>query len=154
MANNCQVPTPPTYVNELLDCIGYIHDLYDKSVLENSCGEGNILKEIVKRYIISSLEEGYDNEQIINGLENHITGYDIDPICIKKCIETLDTLAQEYGLVNVHWNIREQDYLKCKANNYDYVIGNPPYITYHDLSVFQRIFVKEKYDSCTEGRFD
>ena len=49
MANNCQVPTPPQYVNELLDCIGYSDNLYNKSVLENSCGEGNILKEIVRR---------------------------------------------------------------------------------------------------------
>ena len=87
MANNCQVPTPPEYVDKLLDYIEYTHDLYNKSVLENSCGEGNILKEIVKRYIIDSLENGYNNDQIIHGLEDHVTGYDTDPICIKKCIE-------------------------------------------------------------------
>lgn len=154
MANNCQIPTPPRYVNELLNYIGYTHHLHDKSVLENSCGEGNILKEIVKRYIISSLEDGYSNEQIICGLENHITGYDVDPICIKKCIETLDALAQEYGLANINWNICEQDYLKCETNTYHYIIGNPPYITYHDLSVDQRTFVREKYNTCKEGRFD
>lgn len=154
MANNCQVPTPPQYVNELLDCIGYSDNLYNKSVLENSCGEGNILKEIVRRYIITSLKEGYSNEQIIHGLERYITGYDVDPICIKKCTETLNSLAQKYGLLGIRWNIREQDYLKCDSSSYDYIIGNPPYITYHDLSEKQRTFVKEKYDTCKEGRFD
>ena len=154
MANNCQVPTPPKYVDELLDYVGYTHDLYNKSVLENSCGEGNILKEIVRRYITSSLQDGYNKSQIINGLERSITGYDIDPLCIKKCIETLDMLAQEYGLENIHWNIKKQDYLKCEANEYHYIIGNPPYITYHDLPLDSRTFVKEKFDTCKEGRFD
>lgn len=154
MANNCQVPTPPKYVDELLDCIGYTHDLYDKSVLENSCGEGNILKEIIRRYITSSLKDGYSKSQIINGLEKCITGYDIDPLCVKKCIETLDIIAKEYGLENIHWNIQKRDYLKCEHNNYHFIIGNPPYITYHDLPIVSRTFVKETYDTCKDGRFD
>ena len=154
MANNCQVPTPSKYVKELLDYIGYSCDLYNKSVLENSCGEGNILKEIVKRYIINSREEGYSDEQIICGLERQITGYDVDSVCVKKCVATLDKVAEEYGLFGIRWNVHEQDYLKCKTSSYDYVIGNPPYITYHDLSEKQRIFVREKYDTCKEGRFD
>ena len=154
MANNCQVPTPPQYVNELLDYIGYSSNLYDKSVLENSCGDGNFLKEIVRRYIINALESGYNNQQIIIGLENHITAYDVDSECIKKCIESLDNLAHKYGLTGVKWNIRVQDYLTCDTNYYDYIIGNPPYITYHDLSKEQRSFLKNKFDTCSEGRFD
>lgn len=154
MANNCQVPTPSKYVNELLDYIGYKCQLYPKSVLENSCGEGNILKEIVRRYITNSREEGYSNEQIIYGLENYITGYDIDSMCVNNCIKNLDALAAEYGLFGIHWNICQQDYLKCTPGCYDYIIGNPPYITYHDLSKEQRAFAKEQYTTCKEGRFD
>ena len=154
MANNCQVPTPPKYVNELLDYIGYTHNLYDKSVLENSCGEGNILKEIVRRYITCSLEEGYNKEQIVNGLENRITGYDIDPKCVNKCIEMLNEFVQKYGLTNIQWNICRKDYLKCNRGSYHFIISNPPYITYHDLSVEQRNFLKEKYITCKKGRFD
>ena len=154
MANNCQVPTPPQYVEELLDYIGYTNDLYDKSVLENSCGEGNILKGIVKRYIISAIKEGYSTEQIVFGLENYITGYDIDPVCIEKCIKGLNELAKTYGLEDVRWNVQKRDYLELETNKYHYIIGNPPYITYHDLSIAQRKFVKEKYETCKEGRFD
>ena len=154
MGNNCQVPTPQKYVNEILDCVGYKHNLYDKSVLENSCGEGNFLIEIVRRYITTSLIEGYSEDQIIYGLENYITGYDIDGICVKKCIENLDNLVQKYNLSGIHWNIHQQDYLKCEMKPYDYIIGNPPYITYQDLTEEQRSFVKGKYETCKKGRFD
>lgn len=51
MANNCKIFTPDTYVTELLDIAGYNWNLMGRSVLENSCGDGNILKEIVRRYI-------------------------------------------------------------------------------------------------------
>lgn len=154
MGNNCQVPTPTKYVDELLDCIGYTHNLFGKTVLENSCGEGNILKNIVKRYINSSLKEGYSKKQISCGLEKHITAYDIDPVCVKKCIENLNEIVKEYGLSNICWNIHNKDYLKCNKGNYHYIIGNPPYITHHDLTVAQRLFLKEKYSTCQEGRFD
>ena len=154
MASNCQVPTPPQYVIELLDSIGYTQDLYDKSVLENSCGEGNILVEVVKRYIISSIEEGYSKKDIVLGLEKNIIGYDVDSTCVKKCIDNLDNIAREYRLGTIHWNIFEKDYLKCEASSYDFIIGNPPYITYHDLTEEQRKFIREHYSTCKKGRFD
>ena len=46
MASNCQIPTPQAYVRQMLDYIDYSEDLYGKRVLENSCGEGNILLEV------------------------------------------------------------------------------------------------------------
>lgn len=47
-----QTPTPIEYVNTLLDYANYKSDIVGKKVLENSCGEGNILVEIVRRYIL------------------------------------------------------------------------------------------------------
>lgn len=43
MNKKCQVFTPENYVKELLDGVGYTHELYGKKILENSCGDGNIL---------------------------------------------------------------------------------------------------------------
>ena len=57
MASNCQIPTPKTYVIQMLDYIGYTDKLFGKKVLENSCGEGNILLEIVRRYVESAKKE-------------------------------------------------------------------------------------------------
>lgn len=154
MANNCQVPTPPEYVEELLDRVGYVQDLYHRSVLENSCGDGNILKEVVKRYIISARQEGYGDQEIVEGLQKHIIGYDADPKCVKRCVFNLDQTALEYGLSGIDWNVKEQDYLKCPGRKYQYIIGNPPYITYHDLGIEQRDLLRERFLGCKQGRFD
>ena len=47
----CKVFTPPDMVVYMLDKIGYTDDLLGKKVLENSCGTGHFLQEIVRRYI-------------------------------------------------------------------------------------------------------
>ena len=52
MYTKCQVFTPNNYVQELLDSVSYTEHLYGLKLLENSCGDGNILKEVVSRYII------------------------------------------------------------------------------------------------------
>jgi len=38
--------------------------------------------------------------------------------------------------------------------SFDFIVGNPPYINYSDLSLEERKFIKETYDSCKEGKFD
>ena len=45
MQINCQIPTPREYVKTMLDLAGYTEELYGKTILENSCGEGGILVE-------------------------------------------------------------------------------------------------------------
>lgn len=63
IADKCQIFTPENYVKELLDSVGYCKD-----ILENSCGDGNILVEIVKRYIEEAIKQKYFNEIIKEGL--------------------------------------------------------------------------------------
>ena len=41
MNKKCQIFTPDGYVKKLLDCIQYCENIYDKNILENSCGDGN-----------------------------------------------------------------------------------------------------------------
>ena len=64
IADKCQIFTPENYVKELLDSVGYRKDILDKTILENSCGDGNILVEIVKRYIEEAIKQKYSNERI------------------------------------------------------------------------------------------
>ena len=51
--NKCQIFTPNSIANKMLDLAGYNKSIFGKKVLENSCGDGQILSEIVKRYIIN-----------------------------------------------------------------------------------------------------
>lgn len=45
----CQQFTAKDIANEMLDFLGYSHDIYGKKILENSCGEGNIICLVVER---------------------------------------------------------------------------------------------------------
>ena len=154
MAENCKVYTPDSCVSILLDEVGYISNLYGKKVLENSCGSGNILRHIVARYICDAKAQGYSDEQIKLGLENDITGIEIDPIAYQKCKRRLTYMARKYGITGVKWNLLSQDALDHQVCKYHFVIGNPPYITYHDLSIEQREKLRNSYASCQQGRFD
>ena len=154
MAMNCKVYTPDNWVSILLDKVGYSRQLFGKRVLENSCGTGNILRRIVERYIIDSFRNGYSKSQIRSGLEHDITGLDIEFESLKDCQHMLDTEAKKYGIVGVKWDLRLCDGLTFTEDDYSYVIGNPPYITYHDLSLQQRTTLRNMFETCKKGRFD
>ncbi|ACA57075.1 SAM-dependent methyltransferase [Clostridium botulinum] len=155
MNKKCQVFTPSDKVVELLDRVGYVKDLYGKKVIENACGNGNILKVIVDRYIRDSLSANIPIQSIKLGLESDIYGAEIDKEHYIKCIENLDLVANKYDIHNVSWKILNVDILKERLQGkFDYVIGNPPYITYRDLDNQTRKFVKENYEVCAKGKFD
>ena len=155
MNTKCQVFTPNDYVEELLDSIGYTKNLYGKKILENSCGDGNILVVIVRRYINDCKEHGFSENQIVIGLENDIYGVEIDSIQYDKCIINLNEIAKENGIEKVKWNIINDDYLRWKEPlKYHYVVGNPPYITYQELKKEEREYVRTKFESCEKGKFD
>jgi predicted RNA methylase len=151
---NCQIPTPTIYVEQMLDYIGYEKNLMGHKVLENSCGEGNILIQIVKRYIADAKKNGYTRSQIVTGLEKDIVAYEIDSEKIKICRKRLDSLAAEENLSSVEWNIINKDFLKSREEKVHFIIGNPPYITYHNLTETERNFLQNNFSVCKKGRFD
>lgn len=155
MNNRCQVFTPYKEVIKLLDKVEYIEDLYGKKVIENACGDGNILKVIVERYIIDCLKKNMDIGTIKSGLENDIYGAEIDKEYYNKCIKNLSDIAKQYGIFNVSWKVFNVDILRENIDiKFDYVIGNPPYITYRDLDIETRTFIRENYSVCKNGKFD
>lgn len=155
MIKKCQVFTPAQNVLELLNIVNYNSNLYGKKVIENACGDGNILTVIVKRYIEDAQKNGLDINRIKQGLENDIFGAEIDKIHYKKCLQNLNNVANEYGISNVKWQLFNTDILKETLSiKFDYIIGNPPYISYRDLNEATRSFVKGKFKSCAHGKFD
>ena len=155
MNKKCQVFTPANYVDELLDNVGYTKKMYGKKILENSCGDGNILCAVVQRYINDCKEQGYSRTRIKNGLARDIYGIEIDPIQYGKCIKRLNELVESNGIKQVSWNITNEDYLKKSDDNkYEYIIGNPPYITYLEMEEENRIYLKKYFISCKKGKFD
>lgn len=154
--NLCQVFTPTQNVKELLDWCGYTKDLYGKKIMENSCGDGHILQEVVKRYIEECIKDGKKYDEILIGLENDIYGIEYDPKQYDKCKKNLNNILKEYGLEKIEWkNIKNQDTLSCDfKQEFDYVVGNPPYIKYKSLSQEDREIIRKKFETCKNGKFD
>lgn len=151
----CQVFTPHNIVVEILNQVGYIEKLYGKKVLENSCGDGAFLVEIVDRYIIDCLKQNFSKDRIIYGLENDIYGNEIDEKHKVNCIDNLNRVAQKYNIDCVKWNIVQNDFLKSSiSEKFDFIIGNPPYITYSDLNKTTRSFIKKNFIVCSDGKPD
>ncbi len=155
MNEKCQVFTPDDYVEELLNSVGYAEDIFKKKILENSCGDGQILMIIVDRYIHDCRTHGLTNDEIRDGLSNNICGIEIDSVQYNKCIQKLDNLAEKEGIGKVKWNVINEDYLRweCKET-FQFVVGNPPYITYQELSEEDRAFVRRNFEICEKGKFD
>ena len=155
MNRKCQVFTPKDYVKKLLDIVGYTNNLYGKKILENSCGNGNILIEIVQRYINDSRALNKSNVEIENGLENDIFGIEIDYVQYTECINNLNELLNKNGLKLINWNITNQDYLKWDIEKkFDFIVGNPPYINYTEIKKDELLYLKTNFKSCKKGKFD
>lgn len=153
---NDQIFTPNKYVEDMLDRIGYMENLVGKTVLENSCGQGNILVPVVNRYIDDAKRQGLTKKQIAKGLSENIMGFETDLDHLKKCLENLESASSAKGIENVRWNILNQDFLAYNLIDIkaSFIIGNPPYITYHDMSEDERKYLKDHYKVCKKGRFD
>ena len=152
--SKCQIFTPPDIVKHMLDTIEYTENIYGKRIVDNSCGSGNILVEIVKRFIADAKRQKKRKATIKKGLESCIYGYDIDPKMVNLCIENLNKVAINAGLTDVQWNIFNEDGLYIDDNTFDYVVGNPPYIAYLNLDVKTRVNTKDNFCSCKLGKFD
>lgn len=151
----CQIFTPDEIVEKMLKLAHFTKDFYKKKVLENSCGNGQILTRIITAYIENARKNGLSNKEIINVLEKNITAFDIDPEQIERCRCKLSNIALSYGLGNINWNIICGDYLKSNNNHrYDFIIGNPPYIAYSNLEKSIREYTKQNFKTCKKGKFD
>ncbi|MCT3091381.1 SAM-dependent methyltransferase [Lactococcus lactis] len=155
ISDKCQKFTPEENVKQLLNAVGYTDNLFNKSVLENACGDGNILVEVVTRYIGDAKKNGYDILQIKEGIEKNIYGIEIDEKHRLTCISNLETIAQKNGISDIKWNILRRDTLKNPLPlKFDFVVGNPPYITYQEIDISTRNYIRENFITCKKGKFD
>lgn len=143
-----QIFTPRYIVEEMLDYIGYFgHNIMQKHVIDNSCGDGAFLKSVVSRYCQYALETGKTIDIIKFELEHYIHGIDTDAVAYNQCILNLSKIAAHYGISNVNWDLYNQSALSMTQFNgkMDFVIGNPPYVRVHNLDA--------TYDEVKQYRF-
>jgi len=153
--DKCQIFTPKEQVTKMLDLALYTKNLYGKRFLENSCGDGEILIQAVVRYIEDCKKRRFSKKKIKLGLEKDFIAYEVDNKRVEECKNRLDTVAKQYKITDVAWDIRCEDYLASKSDTtYDFIVGNPPYIAYPDLPTNVQTYIKENFASCKKGKFD
>lgn len=154
--NLCQVFTPIANVKELLDWCEYKDDLYGKKIMENSCGDGHILQEVVRRYIKDCLKKDFPSNKIQKGLNNDIYAIEYDVKQYNKCKTNLNNILKKYNIGIIDWdNILNDDALRYDyKQKFDFIVGNPPYIKYKSLSLNDREYIRKNFETCKKGKFD
>lgn len=132
MIKNGQIYTPNNIVKRIWG--GVAENFRYSHILDNSCGDGAFLTEIVRQYIENWMTPE-NTDEIVSELETYIHGVEIDCEVKSKCIANLDSIAREYGLKNIKWDVICGNALTMDKFNgkMDYVVGNPPYIRIHDI---------------------
>lgn len=129
--------TPNFIVKSILDLSGYNGDsILKKHVIDNSCGDGAFLEEIVHRYCTVAFAKSLSVEEISCDLAKYVHGIEIDPIECGKCRDRITSIAASYGICHVEWDIICGDALKIHDfdGKMNFVLGNPPYVRVHNLS--------------------
>ncbi len=143
-----RVYTPDYLVKVILDFGGYDKpNILKKHVIDNSCGDGAFLTEIVRRYCASFLTQKQDLSKLKHELETYIHGIELDATECDKCILNLNKVVEEYGISKLKWDITNADTLTVDRFNakMDYVVGNPPYVRVHNLEESYEIVKKFKF---------
>ena len=136
--NNGRIYTPVFIVTNILDLANYKNDILEKNIIENSCGDGAFLIEIVKRYCDIFIKKYGKNKKDLlkKHLEKYIHGIEIDEVELKKCNEALNSEVKKYEIDNLDWDLICANTLTVNKYNeqMDYVVGNPPYVRVHNLA--------------------
>lgn len=137
-----QVFTPDYLVNLILDEAGYKGvNILQRHCIDNSCGDGAFLCEIVSRYIKAYKEVNTDIEKLPYEIYTYIHGIELDPVAYENCLANLKTTCDSLGVECNHFDVTNADTLSLCGfdGKMDFVIGNPPYVRVHNL--------EDSYDS-------
>lgn len=151
--NNGRYYTPADIVGQILDLSDYRGPrILRKHVIDNSCGDGAFLREIVERYC----EESANREvsELKAELETFVHGVELDPTEREKCVRNLDAVALKRGVRGVNWDVICADALAIDRfdKRMDFVVGNPPYVRVHNLGAsFDAV---KKFELAQDGMTD
>lgn len=136
-----QIFTPFWCVDKLLDEVNYSsQNIIMKKILEPSFGDGAILTKIIIRYINECNNLNFDNETIRSLLNTQIHGVELDTELYLQTKEKLNKLIKElYNLEAIKWEgLVNEDTLLYSRENFDFVVGNPPYLNIQKFNKYAR----------------
>lgn len=133
------VLTKPHIVRLILDLARYIpsHNLTTLRLLEPSCGEGVFVTEAVRRLLASAKRRRIN----VGNLMGAVRAYDIDATAVARTKAVVRSALAESGVdrnttetLLSAW-IHQADFLlKPIGEQFDVIIGNPPYVRIEQLA--------------------
>ena len=133
---NGRIYTPDFIVSNILDLCDYRGTkILKKNIIDNSCGDGAFLVEVVRRYCEAAHNAGFSVAELAVDLLTFVHGIEIDQNECEKCRANVSRVAAAYGVTGVNWDIVCSDTLTVENYNgkMDFVVGNPPYVRVHNL---------------------
>ena len=171
-----QFYTPKSIVSYILEAVGYriTNKIDNKKLIDLSCGVGNFVLQAIGRLILKYLEI-YKRKEIqdlllleakfiISRITELIYGIDINPIaCILCQINIHYLLFDIFKLIrneddDYHlplFNIKSFDAMTIdKFEQFDIIVGNPPYLFIRDILPDQRQIIKKMKFKTGQGQYD
>ncbi len=153
-----QVYTPGWIVELILDNCGYTgNKVLNSKIIEPSCGDGVFIIQIIKRIIVEAKVQKLTIDKIKSIIQNNVYGIEIDNLEYNKCIVNIKELLikeldTSFALPNL-FNEDTLDKYEKLGVQFDFVVGNPPYIRIHNLESNTRDKIKRKF-TFAEGTID
>ena len=129
------VYTPEWIINLMLDRMGYINSLEERTIIDPACGIGNFLVVILDRLLNYLESKNFSDIEKIKLIQKNIFGIDLDNNALRTCEYNLRNILLKHNIKNkIKFNLYNRDALNIQANKelygkFDFVIGNPLFIT-------------------------
>lgn len=151
-----QVFTPAEIVFRMLELCNYNCDsILNKKIMEPSFGDGAFLTEILSRLLLCCKKNRLSIFDTKKCIQNNIFGIEKDNALYNITIEKLNSILLEYGIDDFDWhnNLFRTDtlYFENMNNQFDIVIGNPPYVNIHNIE--DKNFLSD-YEFAKDGMTD
>ncbi|WP_234824115.1 Eco57I restriction-modification methylase domain-containing protein [Bremerella cremea] len=126
--------TKPAIVEFILDLAGYQaeHRLFEKRFLEPSFGHGSFLLPALRRLLSSWQQLGTSDP---DSLKMSIWAIELHPDSYEKTRAAVLALLNDFGLIRRvavklvdHWLVQGDFLLERIPGEFDFVVGNPPYV--------------------------
>lgn len=132
-----KIYTPNYLVKNICDMAGYVTGKINKKhVIDNSCGDGAFLCEIIERYINDFLIYSNDKKTLKKELEEYVHGIELDYSESELCKKNMQNVCLKYGIESVKFDIVCANTLHVLPNylgKMDFILGNPPYVRVHNF---------------------
>lgn len=153
-----QVFTPKKVVKLMLDSIGYNGpSIIHKTIVDISCGDGAFLCEALERYIDACKSICLPSNEIVALATKHIFGFEIDKDFFDQCVFRMKKIIHDtlnYSSDICFSGLIMRDGLTYEEERFDFVVGNPPYLSYKEMDVEQRKCLSATFACCKSGKFD